>query len=158
MGKDVPYSHLKVFGCKTFMHLPKEQRSKLDDKETSCIFIGYGDEEFDYRLWDSEKQKIIKSRDVVFHGHKTIEDMEKNVKGEKLTYEGIADLTLEKTSLKSATNKVEMSESEPGTELKEPVIEEEESGDDSDTGSVDQRKQTPLWEVGPQLRRTTRER
>ena len=30
-GKDVPYSHLKVFGCKTFMHVPKEQRSKLDD-------------------------------------------------------------------------------------------------------------------------------
>ena len=31
-GKDVSYSHLKVFGCKTFMHVPKEQRSKLDDK------------------------------------------------------------------------------------------------------------------------------
>ena len=158
MGKDVPYSHLKVFGCKAFMHLLKEQRSKLDDKETSCIFIEYGDEEFDYRLWDSEKQKIVRSRDVVFHGHETIEDMEKNVKDEKFTYEGIADLTPEQTSSKSATNRVKMSESEPGTELKEPVIEEEENGDDSDTGGVDQRAQTTLREVGPQLRRTTRER
>ena len=69
MGKDVPYSHLNVFGCKTFMHVPKEQRSKLDDKATSCILIGYGDEEFGYMLWDSEKQKIVKSRDVVFHEH-----------------------------------------------------------------------------------------
>ena len=43
-GKNVPYSHLKVFGCKAFMHVPKEQRSKLDDKATLCIFIGYGDE------------------------------------------------------------------------------------------------------------------
>ena len=23
-GKDVPYSHLKVFGCKAFTHVPKE--------------------------------------------------------------------------------------------------------------------------------------
>ena len=54
-GKYVPYSHLKVFRCKAFMHVPKEERTKLDDKATSCIFIEYGDEEFDYRLWDSEK-------------------------------------------------------------------------------------------------------
>ena len=33
-GKDVSYSHLKVFGCKTFVHVPKEQRSKLDSKST----------------------------------------------------------------------------------------------------------------------------
>ena len=33
----------------------------------------------------------------------------------KLTYEGVADLTLEQTSSESATNEAEMSESEPGT-------------------------------------------
>ena len=70
--KDVPYSHLMVFGCKAFMHVPKEQRSKFNDKATPCIFIGYGDEEFDYGLWDSEKQKTVISRDVVFHEHETI--------------------------------------------------------------------------------------
>ena len=26
IGKDVPCSHLNVFGCKAFMHVPKEQR------------------------------------------------------------------------------------------------------------------------------------
>ena len=54
-GKDVPYSHLKVFGCKTFIHVPNEQRSKLDNKATLCIFTGYGDGEFGYRTWDSKK-------------------------------------------------------------------------------------------------------
>ena len=107
---DVPYSHFKVFGCKTFMHAPKEQRSKLDDKATPCIFIGYGDEEFGYRLWDLEKQKIVRSKDILFHEHETIEDMEKNVRGEKLTYEGVADLTLGQISSQSATNEVKMSE------------------------------------------------
>ena len=142
-GKNVPYYHLKVFRCKTFMHVTKEQRSQLDDKATPFIFIEYGDEEFGYMLWDSKKQKIVRSRDIVFHEHATNEDMEKNVSGAKLTYEGIADLTLEQTSSESATNEVEMSESEPGTELKEPVIEEEEScGYNSDTGGVDQGEQS----------------
>ena len=50
-----------------------------------------------------------------------------------------------------------MSKSEPGTELEEPVIEEEESGDDSDTRGVDQGELIPLLEEGPQLRRTTKE-
>ena len=52
-GKDVSYSHLKVFGCKTFMHVPKQQRLKLNDKATPSISIGFGDEKFGYRLWDS---------------------------------------------------------------------------------------------------------
>jgi len=39
-GKDVSYSHLKVFGCKTFAHVPKEQRLKLDSKATPCKFVG----------------------------------------------------------------------------------------------------------------------
>ena len=41
-GKEISYSHLKVFRCKAFIHVPKEQRSKLDDKALPCIFIGYG--------------------------------------------------------------------------------------------------------------------
>ena len=157
IGKYVPYAYLKVFGCKAVMHVPNEQRSKLDDKATLCIFIGYGDEEFDYTLWDSEKQKIDKSRDVVLHEHETIEDMEKNVSVAKLTYEGVADLTHEQTSLESATNEAKMFELEPEMELEEPVIEEKESSDDNDTRGFDQGEHIPPLEEGPQLRRTTRE-
>nr|GFC71333.1 putative Gag/Pol polyprotein [Tanacetum cinerariifolium] len=29
-GKDVSYSHLRVFGCKASVHIPKDKRSKLD--------------------------------------------------------------------------------------------------------------------------------
>ena len=49
----------------------------------------------------------------MFHEHKIIEDMEKNVMGEKLTYEGIADLTPGQTSSESAGNEAEMFELEP---------------------------------------------
>ena len=53
--------------------------------------------------------------------------------GAKLTYEGIAYLTPEQTSLERATIEAEKSESKPRMELEEPVIKEEESGDDSGT-------------------------
>jgi hypothetical protein len=31
-NKDVPYDHLKVFGCKAFVHIPQDERLKLDAK------------------------------------------------------------------------------------------------------------------------------
>uniref|UniRef100_A0A2N9IRB9 Integrase catalytic domain-containing protein n=1 Tax=Fagus sylvatica TaxID=28930 RepID=A0A2N9IRB9_FAGSY len=91
-GEDASYAHLKVFGCKTFAHVPKEQRLKLDDKATPCIFVGYGDAEFGYKLWDPKKKKMIRSRDVVFHENENIKDFEKSEKS-KSTVEGVSDLT-----------------------------------------------------------------
>ena len=31
-GKNVSNDHFRVFGCKAFVHVPKDERSKLDDK------------------------------------------------------------------------------------------------------------------------------
>ncbi|CAL9001854.1 unnamed protein product, partial [Prunus brigantina] len=57
-----------------FVHVPKEQRSKLDYKATTCIFLGYGGEEFGYRLWDPKAKKFIRSRDVIFSEDQTVAD------------------------------------------------------------------------------------
>ncbi|KAL4346422.1 hypothetical protein GQ457_17G024800 [Hibiscus cannabinus] len=76
-GKDPSYSHFRVFGCLAYAHVSKELRQKLDARTSPCIFIGYGDEEFGYRLWDPKEKKVIRSRDVVFHESQTIEDIEK---------------------------------------------------------------------------------
>ncbi|KAL5863382.1 hypothetical protein ACOSQ3_000896 [Xanthoceras sorbifolium] len=76
-GKDVSYKHLKVFGCRAFVHIPKDERSKLDGKAKQCIFVGHAHEEFGYRLWDPVNKRIIRSRDVVFLEDQTIEDFEK---------------------------------------------------------------------------------
>jgi hypothetical protein len=40
-GKKPLFSHLKVFGCDEFVHVPKEKRSKMEKKAVKCIFIGY---------------------------------------------------------------------------------------------------------------------
>ena len=68
-GCDPVYTHLRVFGCKAYMHVPKDQRSKLDSKTNPCVFVGYGDEEYGFRLYDPEKGKVVRSRDVVFFEH-----------------------------------------------------------------------------------------
>jgi hypothetical protein len=34
-------SHIKVFGCTCFMHLPATHRDKLDLRAIKCIFLDY---------------------------------------------------------------------------------------------------------------------
>ncbi|KAG6779810.1 hypothetical protein POTOM_016210 [Populus tomentosa] len=63
-GKDVSYAHLRVFGCRAFVHFPRDERSKLDSKTKQCIFLGSEDDEFGYRLWDPKEKKIVRSRDL----------------------------------------------------------------------------------------------
>ena len=77
-GKYVSYKHLKVVGCSAYVHIPKDETLKLDDKAKECIFLGYGHEEFGYILWDSVARKLIKSRDVVFFEDHIIGDVEKS--------------------------------------------------------------------------------
>ncbi len=82
-GKEVSYDHLKVFGCRAFVHIPHDERAKFDAKTKQCIFLGYGHDEFGYRLWDPVNKKVVRSRDVVFFEDQTIEDIEKTDKKEK---------------------------------------------------------------------------
>jgi hypothetical protein len=67
-GKNPSLSHLKVFGCDAFVHVPKEKRNKLDNKEVKCIFIGYKDGMKGYKLWDPTLRKTMYSRDVGLQG------------------------------------------------------------------------------------------
>jgi hypothetical protein len=66
-GKEVNLSWLKVFGCIAYVHISDHARGKLDPKSLKCTFIGYGGDEFGYRLWDDQNKKIIRSRDVIFN-------------------------------------------------------------------------------------------
>lgn len=65
-GKNPSLSHLRVFGCDAYVHVPKEKRTKLDSKSEKCIFIGYKDGLKGYKLWNPVIRKVVYSRDVVF--------------------------------------------------------------------------------------------
>ncbi|WVZ16676.1 hypothetical protein V8G54_009658 [Vigna mungo] len=66
-GKEIKLSHLKIFDCVAYVHISDQGRNKLDPKSKKCTFIDYGEDEFGYRLWDNENQKMIHSRDVIFN-------------------------------------------------------------------------------------------
>ena len=65
-GKRPDISHLKVFGCVSYTHVPENQRRKLDAKARKAIFVGYPLGVKGYKLYDLEKKSFIVSRDVKF--------------------------------------------------------------------------------------------
>ena len=69
--------------------MPKDERSKLDAKTRQCIFIGYGLDEFGYRIYDPIEKKLVRSRDIIFMENQTIEDIDKAEKVESLSFDGI---------------------------------------------------------------------
>jgi hypothetical protein len=82
-GKKVNYYFLKTFGCESFVHIDKENRTKIEKKSKKCTFIGYSVNDFGYRLWDYENNKIIRSRDVIFNEKVMYKDQLQGKKQEK---------------------------------------------------------------------------
>lgn len=65
--KKVNYSFLRTFGYEAFVHVDKNNKTKLESKSQRCTFIRYGLDDYGYQLWDFENLKIIRSRDVIFN-------------------------------------------------------------------------------------------
>jgi hypothetical protein len=59
-------SHIRVFGCKYHMHVPKMKREKIDNNSIQCIFLGYNEESKSYRNKDYKTKKIYIRHDDVF--------------------------------------------------------------------------------------------
>ena len=51
LGKDVNYSTLMVFGCKTYAHISRNERNKLKSKSLECIFLDFQKRVKEYKLW-----------------------------------------------------------------------------------------------------------
>ena len=148
--KEISYNHLKVFGCKAFIHVPKEQRSKLDDKALPCIFIGYGNEEFGYKVWDPKTRKVIRSRDVIFHEDQTMKDSNKEEQqSEKVTMNITINPPLQFTGEEDAQNEGDIPEAIPD-DSDEESIPSQEHDDQGEQFTGQENEQ-------PQLRRSNRE-
>lgn len=72
-GKRPDVSHIRVFGCKAMMMIPKQKRTKLEPKSLECIMVGYAQGSKAYRLFDPVNRRIHISRDVVFQEHEVID-------------------------------------------------------------------------------------
>ena len=65
-GRKQDISHLKIFGCIAYVHVPDELRSKLDPKAKKCIFIGYSLQQKGYRCYIPSTREFTVSREVDF--------------------------------------------------------------------------------------------
>jgi transposase InsO family protein len=59
-------SHLKIFGCPVFIHIPKEKRNKLEPSRKKGIFVGYCEVSKAFRIYIPGHRHIDISRDVTF--------------------------------------------------------------------------------------------
>ena len=55
-----------MFGCTAYVHVPNDERGKLDSKSRRCILLGYGSVRKGYRVFNQLTQKISYSRNVRF--------------------------------------------------------------------------------------------
>jgi len=65
-GKKPEVSHLKIFGCLVYVHIPKEKRTKLDPSEKKGIFVGHCEVSKAFRIYIPGFHDMEISRDVTF--------------------------------------------------------------------------------------------
>ncbi|MCO5574123.1 hypothetical protein L7F22_027902 [Adiantum nelumboides] len=66
-GQKPSITHLHIFGCDAYAHIPKKDRSKFDAKSRKLIHVGYNSVSSSFHLYDPALQKIEHSRDVIFN-------------------------------------------------------------------------------------------
>lgn len=157
-------SHVKVFGCVAYIHVPKQLRKKLSPKSKQVRFVGYCETSKGYRFLDVDGEKIIISRDAVFD--------ENNMK------EVASGTTIEKVTVSLTSQE---SSEIPQVEPSDPIlaveyvpvevaggsvdVNEEESDDFSDYSSAEEElnqpsstedSEEPITDERQGLRRSTR--
>ena len=65
-GHTPSYSHLRVFGCLCFVHLPPTERTKLSPQAAKCLFLGYSTENKGFLCYDQSEKRMRISHNVIF--------------------------------------------------------------------------------------------
>ena len=57
-GKKPEVSHIIIFGCPMYIHIPKEKRTKLDPSGKKGVFVGYSESSKAYKIYFPGFKKI----------------------------------------------------------------------------------------------------
>jgi hypothetical protein len=66
-GEVPEVSHLRIFGCLVYIHIPKAKRTKLDPSGKKGIFVRYNETSKAYRVYVLGYKKIEIIRDSGCH-------------------------------------------------------------------------------------------
>lgn len=64
-GEKSYLGHLRILGCRVWVHIPKEKRKKLDERSYQGIFVGYEGTN-QYRVYDPRSGQVSITRDLHF--------------------------------------------------------------------------------------------
>lgn len=70
-GVKLEVSHLRIFGCLVYIHVPKNERSKLEPFGKKGTFVGYNESSKAYMIYFPGHKQIDISRDVCFEEYVT---------------------------------------------------------------------------------------
>ncbi len=124
----------QIFGCMVYYKNNSKKKKILDDRARLGIFVGVNEEEGTYRIYDTEKKVVVKSRDVMFF------------EGTKLPESIFAEEEKELIYL-----------NEDVTEMRRPEKKRREDEDEESEEEIELPQAQPLLPV-PEARRARRER
>lgn len=58
-GKAPSLANLRIYGCLAHVHIPDEQRIKLDSKSVICALLGYSKDTKAFRCYNPITRKIL---------------------------------------------------------------------------------------------------
>ena len=64
-GRKPNLAHIRVFGSRTFVHIPDARRTKLDAKCVEGVLVGYCENTKAYRVYIPSQRRVAVSRDVI---------------------------------------------------------------------------------------------
>jgi hypothetical protein len=91
-GEKPDVSHMRVFGACAYMHIPKENRKKMQSVSERGVFVGYEPNCKAYKVLQEKDAQILVSRDVIVNEKPTFGTIELS-SGSKKEEEGARDLS-----------------------------------------------------------------
>lgn len=135
-GKKPSLGHLRTFGCAAYVHIPAVKRDKLDKTAFKGIFVGYGQTNRQYRIFNPADMTVKLYSNVKFDEQQKAGralDNDQNNRGPE-DFDTTADIELFETGAKGQSVI-------SGHQRTEPVIEI--SDDDSPTGTEGRQQTRP---------------
>jgi hypothetical protein len=120
IGKKPEVSHVKIFGCIVFVHIPKENRTKLDPSGKKGIFVGYCEVSKAFRIYIPSYHHIEINRDVTFDEYATLKISRKCQLEEVYEEEHVAPKVAETVKEVTVTPDDEITEDHDMIEYQEP--------------------------------------
>ena len=123
-GNKLSVTHLRIFGCKGYVHVLHEKHQKLDKKTLECTYLGYSEHKKAFILVHLSSGRIVESWDVHFDKSELVEHTRVRIETE------ISQNEEEMENLPVKRKKQAESDSDSSVDFQEPP--DGESDDDND--------------------------